>query len=476
MTSQSPSWVRLTVYCVGFLVLFFAPLVLLILAGKLVSFLPTTLIVFGVGLLIVLIVLYSPARPSEAEIRERFRRHIEKNLKFKYVGEYKDGKRDGQGTLLWQESTSFAQGEHSYQGNFKDNLFHGQGTLRWANGSEYKGSWTSGGRSGWGTMTWADGGKYEGYWLNDVAYGRGAMSWPDGSEYIGGWRGSRENKDGHSIFPWLIRTSVTSNSDELKKYWRRDGKGTMCWPNGRKYEGGWSDDYTCGQGVMTLPDGTRYEGDTGGKITIEFSTARGTITYANGDKFIGLWEVHKPRRGKMIWNDGRVYDGEFGAKEPNGEGTMWWPNGMKYHGMWSYGEYTRGTMWWPHGSEYVGSFINGKCDGFGCFTDPIGSKFDGIFKNGNYVGPVPKPSPVSANAATYVAKNNPALSVEKTERLRESMENLTRAMNRLNEIDWQNAGDGSNDSGSMGVAAKVVTGAAIGWGLGHIIFKQDSSK
>ena len=44
-----------------------------------------------------------------------------------YKGERKDGERDGYGTLIWPDGSS-------YSGSWKSNLFHGKGELRHTNG------------------------------------------------------------------------------------------------------------------------------------------------------------------------------------------------------------------------------------------------------------------------------------------------------------------------------------------------------
>ena len=52
----------------------------------------------------------------------------------KYIGEWKDGKKDGEGTY------TFPSG-NTYVGEFKDNLFHGQGTFIHTDGKIEKGLW-----------------------------------------------------------------------------------------------------------------------------------------------------------------------------------------------------------------------------------------------------------------------------------------------------------------------------------------------
>jgi len=58
----------------------------------------------------------------------------------KYVGEYKYGKRNGQGTYTWADG----QDASKYTGEFKDNKMHGQGKLVYADGSIDEGEWKDG--------------------------------------------------------------------------------------------------------------------------------------------------------------------------------------------------------------------------------------------------------------------------------------------------------------------------------------------
>ena len=45
----------------------------------------------------------------------------------KYIGEYKDGQRNGNGICTWPDG-------HKYEGQYKDNEFHGKGVYTWADG------------------------------------------------------------------------------------------------------------------------------------------------------------------------------------------------------------------------------------------------------------------------------------------------------------------------------------------------------
>ena len=94
----------------------------------------------------------------------------------KYVGQFKNRDRNGQGTY------TFANG-NTYIGQFKDNKINGQGTYFWASGSKYVGQWKDEKRNGQGTFTFADGRKYVGQWKDDKYDGFGTFYLANGSIY-----------------------------------------------------------------------------------------------------------------------------------------------------------------------------------------------------------------------------------------------------------------------------------------------------
>jgi hypothetical protein len=75
----------------------------------------------------------------------------------KYVGEWQDGKSNGQGTKTW------ASGD-TYVGEFKDDNRNGQGTYTWPSGDKYVGEFKDSKRTGQGTYTWSSGTVKEGVW------------------------------------------------------------------------------------------------------------------------------------------------------------------------------------------------------------------------------------------------------------------------------------------------------------------------
>ena len=85
-----------------------------------------------------------------------------------YVGEKKDGKRHGQGTLTFSDGSS-------YEGEYRNDKRHGQGTSTKPNGDKYVGEFKDGKQDGQGTYTHSDGKKYVGEWKDGYKTGQGTF-------------------------------------------------------------------------------------------------------------------------------------------------------------------------------------------------------------------------------------------------------------------------------------------------------------
>ena len=87
-------------------------------------------------------------------------------LKGTYEGDCKKGKANGTGKAI---------GEDSYVGNFKSGIPDGEGTYRWQNGSSFTGKWKNGFREGQGSMKLrlANGSDslITGFWKKDIYIG-----------------------------------------------------------------------------------------------------------------------------------------------------------------------------------------------------------------------------------------------------------------------------------------------------------------
>lgn len=78
-----------------------------------------------------------------------------------YTGEWKQQKRDGQGTQTWPDGTV-------YSGSWMNNVANGSGKFVHSNGDTYEGEWKDGKAHGYGVYTHGNGGRYEGYWVDDM--------------------------------------------------------------------------------------------------------------------------------------------------------------------------------------------------------------------------------------------------------------------------------------------------------------------
>lgn len=97
---------------------------------------------------------------------------------------------------------------------------------------------------------------YEGEFLAGRRNGRGTLTWPNGNRYVGDFR------DG-----------------------QRTGHGTYMWPNGDRYVGEFRDGQMTGQGIYTWPDGSRWHGEwLDGR-----RNGRGVYTRPNGVSEDGVW-------------------------------------------------------------------------------------------------------------------------------------------------------------------------------------------
>ena len=142
----------------------------------------------------------------------------------KYVGEFKDGKFNGQGTGVHPDGKK-------YVGEFKDGKFNGQGTFTYPNGTKYVGEWNDDKINGRGTGTFPNGTKQVGEWKDGKLNGQGTLTSSDGKKFVGEW------KDG-----------------------KLNGQGSYTSSDGKKFVGKWKDGKLNGQGSYTSSDGKKYVG------------------------------------------------------------------------------------------------------------------------------------------------------------------------------------------------------------------------
>ena len=207
----------------------------------------------------------------------------------KYVGEFINGKKDGQGTY------TFADGR-KYVGQWKDGKNDGQGTFTHASGDKYVGQFKDSQYSGMGTYTFADGDKYIGEFINGKQNGQGVLYNTNGAILQKGlWR------DGVFV---QAQTPPQSNLSPCNEYYY---SGTCFqvreYDNGQ-YVGQLKDGLRNGQGAYTFASGNKYVG----QFKDNKFTGQGTYTFADGRKYVGQWKDDKyDGWGTLYYANGAIY-------------------------------------------------------------------------------------------------------------------------------------------------------------------------
>ena len=162
------------------------------------------------------------------------------------------------------------------------------------------------------------------------------------------------------------------------------GQGTYTWPHGDKHEGQWLDGKMHGQGTYTWHDGRKYEGEW----RDDKRHGNGILFYSSGNKYEGGW--HNDKRygqGTFTSADGAKYQGEWGDDKKNGHGTDTFADGKRYEGAYLSGKmHGWGTFTWPDSAKYEGQFENDKKHGHGTCTCPGGQKYEGTHEGEYFNG------------------------------------------------------------------------------------------
>jgi len=103
----------------------------------------------------------------------------------KYVGEFKNGKRDGTGILVFPDETK-SGGQKQYEGEWKEDKPGGQGTLTFTDGRKFVGKWK------YETIDLPADGSIT--YTSNVLSAEGTMFYPDGRKEVGGFKNDKFQK------------------------------------------------------------------------------------------------------------------------------------------------------------------------------------------------------------------------------------------------------------------------------------------
>lgn len=202
----------------------------------------------------------------------------------KYEGDFKNNRIEGRGTYTWPDESTYdgdvlgglrhGQGTYvcgaipsSYTGEWKFGKRCGEGILRYDKEglSYYDGHWVNNNRHGFGMRRYASGNIYKGDWRDNVRHGTGTMHWYDKNErYDGQWESGVQH--GHGEHSWYLKR-IPGSQYPLRNYYvgewvngMRHGQGTFYYATGAKYVGEWMNNMKHGNGKYVFKNGLVFEG------------------------------------------------------------------------------------------------------------------------------------------------------------------------------------------------------------------------
>ncbi len=265
---------------------------------------------------------------------------------------------------------------------FKDNCF---GKYEFSSGENYIGEWKNDKRNGQGTNIWANGKKYVGEWLNNKVHGYGEMSIPDGTVYKGDFRNDIPN--GIGIYIW--KNGLTYEGEV--KNGKMHGHGSLTSKDGKKYVGNFKngkiDSKIKDDNIRSnLEDGNSLTPCPSNKKAKEFSNCIGE-TFINGNFYRGSFLNGNPdgvgeiRISPSYWHRGEFKNGEFkgiGARINSVQNSI-------LIGDWKDSKLVKGLSKSDYGI-YYGEWENLKFNGEGIFINTTNNKIDfGKWENGKLV-------------------------------------------------------------------------------------------
>ena len=278
-------------------------------------------------------------------------------INWSYVGQFVNGRPEGNGTLRYQSGTT-------YVGPFKAGQPHGQGTYTFANGDHYVGEVRQGALTGIGTLRSAAGHTYVGAIRNGAPDGEGEYSFANGDHYLGEIRQGALTGKGTFRFANGDVYLGTLNGG------MPHGVGTLIYRSGNRYVGEFSRGIRTGHGILTFVNGDEYSGS----LANDTPEGNGTLTFADGTRYRGIFEKGQfSGHGQLTFSSGDSYLGEFKKQTFWGEGTYLYADGTKYVGQFEDGfRLFQGVVAFPSGDSYVGELRNGRPHGEGIYLGTDG--------------------------------------------------------------------------------------------------------
>ncbi|EAR96871.1 MORN motif protein (macronuclear) [Tetrahymena thermophila SB210] len=188
-----------------------------------------------------------------------------------YIGQWRQGLRWGQGTMIWKNGTYYEgtwqkskmegygrkvfKNGNMYEGEFKDDKMNGKGVFYHVGGSKYEGEWKDDLPHGRGVEVMINNDVFEGEFKKGLKEGRGRLKGADGSLITGIWQEGKLQGKGEQLYADGRLYQGDFKDD------KKEGEGVLTWNDGRKYEGPWVKGRQHGIGIFINPDGTKLKGE-----------------------------------------------------------------------------------------------------------------------------------------------------------------------------------------------------------------------
>lgn len=151
-------------------------------------------------------------------------------------------------------------------------------------------------------------------------------------------------------------------------------------PNGDVYSGSLWGNVPHGKGKYVWCDGCMYEGEwKKGK-----ACGKGRFSWPSGATYEGDFVSGRMEgQGAFVGVEGDTYRGSWVSDRKHGFGEKWYANGDVYEGWWRCNlQEGEGRYVWKNGNEYVGEWKGGAISGNGVLVWKNGNRYEGCWENG----------------------------------------------------------------------------------------------
>lgn len=163
----------------------------------------------------------------------------------------------------------------------------------------------------------------------------------------------------------------------------KHGMGTLTWDDGDQYVGEFKNDEKT-NGTFRWRGGDTYTGEWKQSLM----HGRGTYTYKNRRTYEGEWVAgYKQGYGIFTWPIGDRYEGHFHKDQCHGVGIMSYADGRVYKGQWAENKkHGFGTMKLANGDQIQASWVENSLNGMAIYTEASGLRVEEFYREGKIVG------------------------------------------------------------------------------------------